>query len=317
MTCVGNPDVFNLDPGASQCDGTPFGQDCNHVCLPGFEASQVASCTENGWVGGTCTESTCSNPPGIENFAGFTDCALPVDPNSLCTYTCAAGYVATNAIECRQGAFSQGQCEPAACEGDPAVENMLPGSCIGTASGDRCPLQCDVDFHPVGQPRCTLGQWQLDDARCELIEQCGPPAVENGYFDSSFWDAAHNGDPLDPNQIICHEGYARTLVNALVCECFGVANEPCATLTGVCEEVYCPAISTVADGPIAGADWLQRCCHQQAKLYVQLRARLPHGRDGYNPVCHGWNVAGITDLHRDSVSSHRCARTWPAGGCAV
>ena len=35
---------------------------------------------------------------------------------------------------------------------------------------------------------------------------------------------------------------------------FWFVNDPCAMLTGVCEEVYCPGISMVADGPVAGAD---------------------------------------------------------------
>ena len=51
ITCAGNPDVFNLDPVASQCHGTPLGQDCNLVCLPGFEASQMPVARKtDGWV---------------------------------------------------------------------------------------------------------------------------------------------------------------------------------------------------------------------------------------------------------------------------
>merc|ERR1719498_60617 len=179
-------------------------------CASGYDPSGTATCSLGSWSGGSCVDGSCKSNPTFGNFASLNGCTLNVASGTSCAFTCNTGYTPTGTLTCvRESWTNTASCVESSCSTSPGIDHELPGTCVGTASGATCAFQCEATHTPSGSPSCLRGEWTTEGAECILIEQCGVPAVTNGYYEASGWTAAQNGQDLEANQIYCNAGYSK------------------------------------------------------------------------------------------------------------
>jgi len=92
--CIGNPSIFDLDQGLTQCDSTLSSSSCELTCRKGFSPSvSSVMCLNGEWQthSVSCDADACTSSPIIQNSASH-DCG-GAESGSFCDYTCSQGYV--------------------------------------------------------------------------------------------------------------------------------------------------------------------------------------------------------------------------------
>eukprot|EP00927_Polykrikos_kofoidii_P033732 TRINITY_DN2855_c1_g1_i1.p1 TRINITY_DN2855_c1_g1~~TRINITY_DN2855_c1_g1_i1.p1 ORF type:complete len:2117 (-),score=255.99 TRINITY_DN2855_c1_g1_i1:98-6232(-) len=169
--CRGPPNILNMDVALTECPLTLANESCVFKCLPGYEASGVATCRLSQYDAQKCDPAPCRSDPDIANINLTISQCRGVVSGGVCIFECLPGYVASGPLSCSLGKWASGSCVPAPC-GAPWASGELPGvdipgssGCLGTVSGGTCAFVCLPGFYPgTVEPKCSLGVWD-DSAR--------------------------------------------------------------------------------------------------------------------------------------------------------
>ena len=176
--------------------------------------------------------------------------------SNVTEYSTHTSHSNTGTLTCVRESWTENtaSCVESSCSASPGIDDELPGTCVGTASGGTCAFQCESTHTPSGSPSCLRGEWTLNGAECILIEQCGVPAVENGYYDATGWTPAEGGKDLDSSKINCNAGYSKNNSQTTpVCTCPEFSQDPCQELRGWCSEISCPNVDVTGGSAVASA----------------------------------------------------------------
>jgi len=206
LPCLRNPqDIDHMDDTSTDCVNTPSGGACGIVCKKGRVADKAATCKDGSWDDKPdCKEPKCTtNPPGVDGMdPANTDCQ-GTDSGGTCDIACNPGFKPSEAATCHQGSWSVVTCDSDSIPGDlckinPSdVDNMDDDatSCVGTESGESCPIVCQPGYTASGVATCKDGSW--DDV---------PDCDKNDDDDDDDGKAcSHNPDidNIDPEYTSC------------------------------------------------------------------------------------------------------------------
>ncbi|KAL5019464.1 hypothetical protein ScPMuIL_002356 [Solemya velum] len=228
-----------LANGSFECQRR-IGTSCGYRCDQGYAANaNVASveCISPGtWareLSDLCTLIRCSGV--VPNGQLNTGCDLRV--NSLCSYSCVAGYTANadvTTITClSSGAWSidvNSLCKPSLCPSD--IENGGLVNCERMV-GDKCSVECDTGYEDTSNVQLVCrssGSWDRDTRKiCEEI-RCDITTTNVHLLNGC------QGRIGESCTFVCPEGYASTTEN--IPRCLGTG-EWSLNLAGLCEARMC------------------------------------------------------------------------------
>eukprot|EP00054_Salpingoeca_dolichothecata_P028658 m.219346 g.219346 ORF g.219346 m.219346 type:complete len:3133 (-) comp26284_c0_seq1:107-9505(-) len=215
-------------------DSVAHGDGCTFNCINGYEPSGTIECSEGKFSAASCVPKTCGAFPTIRN--GEIGRCLTVSPErreappryahgQQCSILCDEGYSPTADLECEFGNWTEPQCKPMGCVGQPdhVLNGRAPDCDDTTEHGESCELECDRGYEGTGNYDCQYGSWSSPTC---MPQGCSTDlTIPNGRpnFDSCSEVGPGRRDLAEISHGLscdyeCDEGYAKDMyVTRLSC----------------------------------------------------------------------------------------------------
>eukprot|EP00940_MAST-03C_sp_MAST-3C-sp2_P000443 g443.t1 len=279
-TCIPDPCPASLWNGLpangnlGSCTSSQLlsGSSCSFSCDLGYTLSGPTTCIAGSLVQtGECVPDPCpinatSDAPDNGNVG---DCPASLSSGSSCSFACRSGFTLGGATSCHAGRLNAAICLPDPCASAiVAPEHGSMGNCPSgenaMVSFQSCTFDCDPGWAVSGTTYCYAGS--LDLARCMPL-----PCEVNAPLNGNLGNCSSTIQSGTSCKKTCSNGYhleslaqdqttalTKCLTGALVSDSVRTDITRChagsLVSNGTCEENICPAISTVANGTLAGAN---------------------------------------------------------------
>ncbi|KAM6453988.1 complement factor H-like isoform 2-T2 [Liasis olivaceus] len=166
------------------------GKTINYTCNIGFAAKEPTSkiCKKGHWVGSfTCEDTTCPEPPTVENAIIVEDRREKYLPGEKINYQCNYGFELSGSatVTCTEKKWLHlPRCEDASCTSPPQIENGRINALIKERylPLEKVSYRCHSGYSLIGRSyvTCVKKRWTEKPRCADMKGKCGrPPFVDD------------------------------------------------------------------------------------------------------------------------------------------